>query len=115
MYNLTLKHHFDAAHRLRLGYDSPCQRLHGHTFDVKVDIQTDELNDDGMVIDFKKIKAIINELDHQCLNDILKFNPTAENISKYLYDRIYSLMKDALIIMKVEIWESPNASITYQV
>ena len=45
-----------------------------------------------MVIDFKDIKKyladIVSKLDHRFLNEIEPFtedNPTAENISKYIY------------------------------
>lgn len=110
-YTLKLKHHFAASHHLILDYKSPCQRNHGHTFDVLVEIVSNSLDPNGMIIDFKKIKGIINKLDHQNLNEILDFNPTAENIAKYLQNEI---RKEVLGEVKVTIWESPNASITYE-
>jgi 6-pyruvoyltetrahydropterin/6-carboxytetrahydropterin synthase len=42
-----------------------------------------------MVIDFTIIKKLINEkLDHKHMNDVLDFNPTAENIAKWIVDNI---------------------------
>ena len=36
-----------------------------------------------MIIDFKHIKnAIMDKLDHQYINDVIDFNPTAENMSR---------------------------------
>lgn len=122
MYKLKLKHYFDAAHQLKLSYSSPCQRMHGHRWDVEIEIQARKLNKDGMIIDFKLLKEVINHLDHSIVNDKVKFNPTAENISKYFHDEIEKLfpgnfMSDDSqdVIIDVTVWESPNASITYYI
>lgn len=109
-YTLELKYHFDAAHKLDLGYSSPCQQLHGHRWEVKVKIVSSVLNKDGMIVDFQTIKNIINELDHRYLNDIMSFNPTAENIARYLY---YKIKEKVLGEVSITIWESPGASIIY--
>ena len=45
---------------------SPCKRLHGHNLRVVVTINGD-VKDDGMVIDFRYVKAIINRLDHKTI------------------------------------------------
>ena len=48
-----------------------------------------ELNADGMVVDFKHIKQRIhNYLDHGFLNELLPFNPTAENIARWVVEQI---------------------------
>lgn len=112
MFTLKLQHHFDASHNLCLDYESPCLRKHGHRWEVAVEIMTDELDENGMVMDFKKIKSIIDELDHQDLNAILDFNPTAENIAKYFFDKIHEI-KDGLVV-KISIKESPNAEIIFE-
>ena len=44
--------------------ESPCRRLHGHNFRVVVTING-EIKDDGMVVDFRHVKEIINQLDHR--------------------------------------------------
>lgn len=78
-----------AAHRLRLSYDSPCENLHGHNWHIRVCCRAEELNADGMVIDFTHIKkAIHGKLDHKNLNEVLDFNPTAENIARWIVDLI---------------------------
>ena len=110
MYVLKLKHHFDAAHRLILDYDSPCQNDHGHRWEIEIEISARELNTNGMIVDFKYLKEIVNELDHKNLNEILPFNPTAENISHYLRTKIQKLNDKAGVV--VTVWESPDASIT---
>lgn len=42
-----------------------------------------------MVIDFAHIKEQIHgRLDHANLNEVLDFNPTAENIAKWIVDTV---------------------------
>jgi len=110
MYKLNLKHHFSAAHNLKLDYDSPCQKVHGHRWEVEVEIITDVLDENSMVVDFQKIKELIDKFDHQNLNEIIKFNPTAENLAQYLYYKIKEIVNGEI---KIIILESPDASITY--
>ena len=112
MYTLTLKHHFSSAHQLTNAYTKACNDyMHGHNWEVQVTIKTPKLIN-GMVIDFTKIKETINKLDHKTLNEILDFEPTAENIAKYLHQEISKLRED--IIVKIKLWETPNSSIEYQ-
>lgn len=117
MFILKLKHHFAAAHQLKNAYSEECRNsLHGHSFKILIEIQTIHLIK-GMVIDFKILKEIVNELDHKNLNEVVNFDPTAENLSKYLYNEIYSAVKkightEPKII--ITIWESDNASITFK-
>lgn len=78
-----------AAHKLALSYESPCARLHGHNWKLRVFCRAESLNPDGMVMDFTHIKkAIHGKLDHQYLNEVLPFNPTAENIARWVVDTI---------------------------
>jgi 6-pyruvoyl tetrahydropterin synthase/QueD family protein len=56
MYELTIKAHFDAAHALR-GYPGECKNLHGHTWDVEVTVLGSDLDDIGIVYDFKRLKV----------------------------------------------------------
>ena len=79
-------------------------------------IQTEQLVKD-MIIDFKVIKKAINDrFDHKFINDMVGYNPTAENISKNIYEMIESLLaKEKVDFRKMEItvWENDNASIKY--
>lgn len=77
------------SHSLKLSYESKCKNLHGHNWIITVFCRASQLNADGMVCDFKHLKNKIHDkLDHGNLNEILPFNPTAENIAKWIVDSI---------------------------
>ena len=61
-----------ASHRLKLSYESKCENLHGHNWIITVYCQAEQLNEDGMVVDFTHIKEVVKgQLDHKNLNDVI--------------------------------------------
>ena len=89
MFYVSKKLEVAGAHNLNLNYESKCSNIHGHNWIIIVYCKSNELDSNGMVIDFKHIKHIVSDkLDHKNLNDIFDFNPTAENISKWICDNI---------------------------
>lgn len=87
MYYVRKRLEISAAHRLELSYPSKCTNLHGHNWIVIVECRSKELNADGMVVDFTKIKELVmDRLDHAVINDVVSCNPTAENIAKWIVD-----------------------------
>ena len=89
MYYVKKRLEVSAAHRLDLSYESKCSCLHGHNLIVTVECRARELNADGMVTDFTHVKQLIHDrLDHAVLNDVLPFNPTAENIARWVVDNV---------------------------
>lgn len=89
MYYIKKTLEISAAHQLHLSYASKCSHLHGHNWNVTVYCRAEQLNEDGMVTDFGHIKEQIHgRLDHKIINDVLPFNPTAENIARWIVDTI---------------------------
>ncbi len=89
MYYVKKRFEISAAHRLRLSYPSKCSRLHGHNWIVTVECRAQELNQDGMVVDFTHIKELVmDRLDHSVINDVIDCNPTAENMARWIVDNV---------------------------
>jgi len=88
MYKIEKTFEISASHKLILDYDSKCSQIHGHNWIITIYLESDELDKNGMVVDFTEIKKKINEkIDHKNLNEIFDFNPTAENIAKWICDQ----------------------------
>ena len=108
MFYVTKRLEISAAHRLELDYPSKCSSMHGHNWIVTVHCRAAELNRNGMVTDFTHIKqAVLDRLDHKCLNDELTFNPTAENIAKWICDNVENCYR-------VDIQESEGNTASYE-
>ena len=82
MYYIEKTIEISASHQLRLDYESKCCKLHGHNWLITFYCKSRTLDANGMVADFTHIRRRVEDLlDHQNLNEVLKFNPTAENIA----------------------------------
>jgi 6-pyruvoyltetrahydropterin/6-carboxytetrahydropterin synthase len=119
MYELMVEESFAAAHQL-IGYEGPCENLHGHTWKVQIILSGSKLNELGMLMDFKEIKAnlsfIISKLDHKNLNVLPNFkqvNPTSENVAEYIYGELSKKLGKKASLEKVTVFESPTTSATY--
>ena len=89
MYKVKKRLEISAAHRLALGYESKCTNLHGHNWIVDVYLKSETLDENGMIMDFTHIKKkIIDKFDHKVINEVVDFNPTAENLAKHICDEL---------------------------
>lgn len=119
-YELTVRDHFDAAHSL-YGYPGECRRLHGHTWDVEVTVTSSELDEIGIVYDFKRLKAdvaeVVSTYDHVHINEIAPFDsvsPTAENLARVICERLAAIVDPRVTVKEVAVWESPIARLVYR-
>lgn len=89
IYKVSKRMEIAGSHHLKLSYKSKCENIHGHNWIITVYCAADHLNEDGMVCDFKHIKNRIHGyLDHGNFNELLPFNPTAENIAAWVVNNI---------------------------
>ena len=138
MYGLKTESAFDSAHFLA-DYYGKCENLHGHRWRVTVYLEQAELQAEGtmrdMVLDFgvfkSKVRLLCDEFDHTFLVEegslkpatvaaledegfsltILPFRTTAENLARYVAER---LMAEGLPVSEVECDESPNNRAFYR-
>jgi 6-pyruvoyltetrahydropterin/6-carboxytetrahydropterin synthase len=109
-WRLRVREKFQAAHFLK-EYRGKCENIHGHTFQVEVVVEVKELDRAGIGIDFTRIKAKLAEVlpDHTLLNDVYRFNPSAENLARQFFGEL----KKHFPVIEVTVWESEDASATY--
>lgn len=120
MYEILITSDFSGAHNLR-GYRGKCEELHGHNWKVEARFEKDTLNDIGLAADFKvlksKLRNILKKIDHTYLNKLTPFkknNPSAENIARYIFEKLTSSIKEKdLSVKSVSIWESDTSCATY--
>ena len=138
MYGLRTEAAFDSAHFLT-DYYGKCENLHGHRWRVEVTLAQPNLQTEGtmrdMVLDFgvfkKAVRALADELDHTFLVEegslkeetlaslraegftltVLPFRTTAENLARYLFDR---LAEQGFPVAEVEVDETPNNRAFYR-
>ena len=125
---------FCAGHRLHR-HGGKCEFFHGHNYVADFYITNHEVDSVGRVIDFADLKArfkgwldehwdhgfILNEDDHNgisaikmvdpCKYFVLPYNPTAENMARYLLDVVCpGLLADTDVeATRVVIWETEEA------
>ena len=92
MFEVTVEAGFSSGHYLR-NYRGKCENPHGHNYRVFVTLIGKELDEAGLLLDFKLLKQVmrpvVDRLDHQMINDLEPFtvvNPSAENLARYFYE-----------------------------
>lgn len=120
MYEVTVKTEFSAAHQLR-GYDGKFENLHGHNWIAISTVQAKKLDSMGVGVDFVMLKDkmddILSKLDYKNINDVPPFdkkNPSAENIAKWLYDKLSKAINTAAVrVTRVEVKEFEDCGAAY--
>ena len=136
MITVTKTVRFDAAHVLT-NHQGLCKNLHGHTY--RVDVSVAQAADDGrdMVIDFKDLKAIANEVicdrfDHAFIYNTesagekeiaavvekngmrtvaIPFRSTVENLAKMFYKELKTKVPG---LSSVKVWETADNCAEYK-
>ena len=107
---------FDSAHFLpNVPEGHKCSNMHGHTYRLKLFIEGELDTALGSIMDFSELKLhvskILNIIDHKTLNDIPGLqNPTCELLAIWLWHNIKAVVP---VLKKIELYETPNAGVTY--
>jgi 6-pyruvoyltetrahydropterin/6-carboxytetrahydropterin synthase len=132
MFSISKSFSFCYGHRL-LGDKGKCRNLHGHTARVVIHLESEGLDENGMVCHFDNLKGTIGKwieenLDHSMLLSkddpaakalkelderlyVMETNPTAENIARLIHDQAIS---QRLPVTRVEMWESDTAKAVFE-
>ena len=102
MFEVTVEAGFSSGHYLR-NYRGKCENPHGHNYKVFVTLIGADLDEAGLLLDFKLLKQVmrpaVDYLDHQMINDLKPFdevNPSAENLARYFYDETNKQLAEML-------------------
>jgi len=123
MYEVSRDEEFSAAHALR-GYKGKCENLHGHNWKVEVYVRGERLDEIGMLVDFRELKAatrrVMNHLDHRNLNELKPFdnemNPSSEHLAGFILHEVAAQINNERVkVYKVRVWETPSTSATYEI
>ncbi|MBT3281381.1 MAG: 6-carboxytetrahydropterin synthase [Cryomorphaceae bacterium] len=137
MYTIEREFSIAIAHSLS-NHEGRCRNFHGHNIDILVEVKSEELNDNNMVMDFSDLKDLCNKyidpLDHSMLlneteTEMIKllqkqnkrfhiFNndPTAEHLCKYLFESIERDLEfnyPEIEVDRVTIYENEKSNATY--
>ena len=135
MITVTKTVKFDAAHVLT-NHQGLCKNLHGHTYCVDVSVSQAADDDRDMVIDFKDLKGIANEVvcdrfDHAFIYNTesvgereiaavvekngmrtvaIPFRSTAENLAKLFFGDLKARIPG---LVAVKVWETADSCAEY--
>lgn len=115
MFEVKITRDFSAAHRVE-DYPGNCEKLHGHNWKVEVIVRSPVLDSLGMVVDFRKLKEITDEvlgpLDHSYLNEaepLRGLNPTAENLARHIFAEVAKKAP----VHRVNVFETESSVASY--
>lgn len=136
---ITKEFRFEGAHAL-MGYDGRCRNLHGHSYIMYVTVKGEPLNGtqspkEGMIMDFKQLKAIVNdniidvfdhalvlrkdapfaeELSHGYNNVVLvDFQPTTENLICYFAEKISRALPPHAELFSIKLHETAGSYVEW--
>lgn len=135
MLTITKSVKFDAAHVLT-NHNGLCKNLHGHTYRVDVSVRQADNDSSDMVMDFKDVKSICEEIvlskfDHAFIYDetsegeseiaavvvkngmratALPFRSTAENLARWIFGALKTRIP---CIHSVRVYETADSCAEY--
>ena len=115
---ITRRFTFEAAHQLP-HHSGKCARLHGHSYTLEVTVGgalLTEGSSEGMIVDFADLSKVvehevINQWDHQYLNNIVPFRPTVELLVGEAFSR---LQRAGLPLVRVVLFETAKSCATVE-
>ena len=116
MFTISVETHFWASHQLTMP-DGSKEPVHRHNWLVTADVSSDKLNNMGIVMNFQSLSAILNktiaEFDNSALDKIDYFqknNPSAENVAKYIYEKLVPKLPEGVRLRNIRVVEEPGCS-----
>jgi 6-pyruvoyltetrahydropterin/6-carboxytetrahydropterin synthase len=116
MFTISVETHFRASHQLILP-DGSKEPSHYHQWLVTAGLSSNRLNNMGIVMNFHKLRELLDNIvvkfDNTALESVSHFqqnNPTAENVAKYIYDKLEPKLPKTVKLRYIKVVEEPGCS-----
>jgi len=116
LFSVSVEKHFWASHQLTLS-DGSKEPLHQHNWVVTVDVNSSELNSMGLIMDFRRLKTmvdnIVTDFDNIQLEKLDYFqqnNSSAEAVARYIYEKLEPRLSGDLKLNYIRVAEQPGCS-----
>lgn len=116
MFTVSVETGFQASHQLTL-QDGSKEPVHRHNWLITAELSSDRLDSMGFVMDFHRLRTMVDnivaEFDDIPLNSIDYFrqnSSSAENVSKYIYERLVLGLPAGVKLEAVRVVEEPGCS-----
>jgi 6-pyruvoyltetrahydropterin/6-carboxytetrahydropterin synthase len=120
MFIISVERRFRASHQLVLP-DGSKEPVHEHDWAVTAELGSDRLNNMGIVMNFQRLQAMIDKIvagfDKKALESTGFFrqnNPSAENVAKYIYEKLRTGLPEGVKLLNVRVVEEPGCSAMYR-
>jgi len=121
LYTVTVESTFTASHQLRMA-DGAKEPLHSHDWVVRVAVSAENLDETGLAVDFNDLKAMIADVAEpfagarlEQLDCFANCNASAENVARYIYDRIEPMLANRLKLEYAEVMEATGCWTKYHI
>jgi len=119
LFTISAERTFVASHQLTLP-DGSKEPLHSHNWALITAVFSEKLDEMGFVIDFNRLKTVIDQAVAPLENTQLeqtgcfnRMNSSAENVAKYLYEKIVGLLPTGIKLKYVRVTEAPGCTAKY--
>jgi 6-pyruvoyltetrahydropterin/6-carboxytetrahydropterin synthase len=120
MFTVMVETEFFAEHQLVMP-DGNKESLHGHTWKITAAVACEALDSAGLAFDFHQLKDILNSIIRPFVGQRMeecepfaRTNASAENVARYIYDRLAGLIKPPVQLCWVEITEAEGCKVQYR-
>ena len=114
MFTISVETRFKASHKLNLP-DGSKEPAHYHDWVVTAEVSSKKLNNMAIVMNFQKLKQmldnIVSNFHNTALNKFRYFgqnNPSAENVARYIFERLDHKLPKGLNLENVKVVEEPG-------
>ena len=100
--------------------DGSKEPLHHHDWLVSADVSSERLDNIGVVMNFQTLRAMLDDavadFDNAAIEAVGFFqqnNPSAENVARYIYDKLRVGLPDGVKLRSVRVVEEPGCSAAF--